>query len=213
HSPANGEKRNDTAGQVWCIFLTMANHKEPRKEAVQNPPEPFAGDAVPPRNRFPWKTIVPLVVLAAIGITVVTRGNHANSEAKAAATAKSGPPPISVVMGTVAEKDVPIYRDGLGTVQAFNTVTVRSRVDGQLQKLSFREGQDVRAGDVLAQIDPAPFKTQVAQAEAKKAQDEAQLAFARIELKRDADLLAIKIVSPEAYDTQKAQVNQFEAAV
>jgi multidrug efflux system membrane fusion protein len=98
-------------------------------------------------------------------------------------------------------------------VQAFNTVTVRSRVDGQLKKLSFKEGRDVQAGELLAQIDPDPFRTQVDQLEAKKAQDEAQLSFARVELKRNADLLAQKIVSQEVYDTQKAQVDQLVALV
>lgn len=121
--------------------------------------------------------------------------------------------PVTAIIGTVMQKDVPIYLDGLGTVQAFNTVTVRSRVDGQLKKLSFREGQDVKAGELLAQIDPDPFKTQVEQFEAKKAQDEAQLGFARVELNRDADLLAQKIVSQEVYDTQKAQVDQLAALV
>lgn len=121
--------------------------------------------------------------------------------------------PIAAIIGTVMQKDVPIYLDGLGTVQAFNTVTVRSRVDGQLKKLSFKEGEDVRAGELLAQIDPDPFRTQVEQLEAKKAQDEAQLKFARVELKRNADLLAQKIVSQEVYDTQKAQVDQLEALV
>jgi membrane fusion protein, multidrug efflux system len=121
--------------------------------------------------------------------------------------------PVAAVIGTVMEKDVPIYLDGLGTVQAFNTVTVRSRVDGQLKKLSFKEGQDVQAGELLAQIDPDPFRTQVEQLEAKKAQDEAQLSFARVELKRNADLLAQKIVSQEVYDTQKAQVDQLVALV
>ena len=121
--------------------------------------------------------------------------------------------PVTAVIGTVMQKDVPIYLDGLGTVQAFNTVTVRSRVDGQLKKLSFKEGQDVQAGDLLAQIDPDPFRTQVDQLEAKKAQDEAQLSFARVELKRNADLLAQKIVSQEVYDTQKAQVDQTVALV
>jgi membrane fusion protein, multidrug efflux system len=121
--------------------------------------------------------------------------------------------PVVAIIGTVIQKDVPIYLDGLGTVQAFNTVTVRSRVDGQLKKLSFKEGQDVQAGELLAQIDPDPFRTQVEQLEAKKMQDEAQLRFARVELKRNADLLAQKIVSQEVYDTQKAQVDQLEALV
>jgi len=121
--------------------------------------------------------------------------------------------PVAAIIGTVMQKDVPIYLDGLGTVQAFNTVTVRSRVDGELKKLSFKEGQDVQAGQLLAQIDPDPFRTQVAQLEAKKAQDEAQLSFARVELKRNADLLAQKIVSQEVYDAQKAQVDQLVALV
>src|SRR6266496_2346204 len=84
-----------------------------------------------------------------------------------------GPPPVPVLPGIVARKDVPIYLDGLGTVQAFNTVTVRTRVDGQLKKVAFVEGQEVHAGDLLAEIDPDPFRTQVEQAEAKKGQDEA----------------------------------------
>lgn len=121
--------------------------------------------------------------------------------------------PVTAVIGTVLQKDVPIYLDGLGTVQAFNTVTVRSRVDGQLKKLSFQEGQDVHAGQLLAQIDPDPFRTQVEQFEAKKSQDEAQLKFAEVELKRNADLLAAKIVSQEVYETQKAQVDQLVALV
>src|ERR1041385_5901145 len=97
----------------------------------------------------------------------------------------AGPPPVPVVTGRVAQKDVPIYLDGLGTVQAFNAVTVRVRVDGELKKVAFTEGQDVKAGDVLAQIDSDPFRAQLEQVEAKKAQDEAQLANARIELERD----------------------------
>src|SRR5207237_5590656 len=96
---------------------------------------------------------------------------------------------------------------------AFNTVTVRARVDGQVQKIAFVEGQDVRAGDLLAQMDPAPFRAQVAQAEAKKGEDQAQLANAQIDLKRDAELLPQKIISQQMYDTQKALVTQLEATV
>src|SRR5947199_1081731 len=112
--------------------------------------------------------------------------------------------PVPVVAGTVNQKDVPIYLDGLGTVQAFNTVTVRARVDGQLEKVAFTEGQDVHAGDLLAKIDAKPFQTLVEQNKARKAQDEAQLANARLQLKRNSDLLANKILAQQDYDTQKA---------
>lgn len=121
--------------------------------------------------------------------------------------------PVPVVAGTVSRKDVPIYLDGLGTVQAFNTVTVRARVDGQVQKIAFVEGQDVHTNDLLAQIDPAPFQTQLDQSQAKKAQDEAQLTVAKITLQRDASLLADKILAQQDYDTQKATVEQLAAAV
>ena len=121
--------------------------------------------------------------------------------------------PVPVVPGVVTKQDVPIYLDGLGTVQAFNTVTVRSRVDGQVQRVAFVEGQDVQAGDLLAQIDPAPFQAQLDQNIAKKAQDEAQLSVARITLQRDADLLAGKILAQQDYDTQRALVDQLVATV
>jgi multidrug efflux system membrane fusion protein len=121
--------------------------------------------------------------------------------------------PVPVVPGVVEQKDVPVFLDGLGTVQAFNTVTVHSRVDGQVMKIAFVEGQEVHAGDVLAQIDPAPFKAQLDQNVAKKAQDEAQSAIARLTLERDKELLNSKILAQQDYDTQKAMVDQLEATV
>ena len=139
-----------------------------------------------------------------------------------AAPASGGPPgqrgagaggPVPVVPGTVTKKDVPIFLDGLGTVQAFNTVTIRARVDGEVQKIAFAEGQDVHAGDLLAQIDPAPFQAQLDQNVAKQAQDQAQLTAARVTLQRDATLLADKILAQQDYDTQKATVDQLAAAV
>lgn len=120
---------------------------------------------------------------------------------------------VPVVPGVVERKDVPIYLDGLGTVQAFNTVMIRSRVDGQVQKIAFVEGQDVHTNDLLVQIDPAPFQAQLDQCVAKKAQDQAQLAVARITLGRDKELIATKILSPQDYDTQAALVEQLEATV
>ena len=123
------------------------------------------------------------------------------------------PPPVPVVAGTVLEKDVPIYLEGLGTVQAWNTVTIRVRVDGQLDKVAFTEGQDVKAGDLLAKIDPLPFEASLAQAEAKKKQDEAQLSNARQNLQRDVQLRAGKVISQQEYDAQKTLVDQLAATV
>ena len=91
---------------------------------------------------------------------------------------------MPVVAGKVEQKDIPIYLDGLGTVQAFNTVTVHTRVDGQLQQVLFSEGQDVKTGDLLAIVDPRPFQAALDQAIAKKSQDEAQLANANVVLER-----------------------------
>ena len=121
--------------------------------------------------------------------------------------------PVPVVPGVVTKRDVPIYLDGLGTVQAFNTVTVRARVDGAIDKILFTEGQDVQAGDVLAQIDPRPYQAQLDEAVAKKAQDEAMLSNARLVLKRDEDLIKKTVLDQQSYDTQRYLVDQLVATV
>jgi multidrug efflux system membrane fusion protein len=142
-----------------------------------------------------------------------SRSSGATTNKAGMGAAAKGQQVVPVAVTTVTRKDVPIYLDGLGTVQAFNTVTVRSRVDGQLEKVAFVEGQDVRQGEVLAQLDARPFKAALDQAIGKKGQDEAQLANARLQLARDKELLAGKILAQQDYDTQKATVDQFEAAV
>jgi membrane fusion protein, multidrug efflux system len=154
-----------------------------------------------------------LCAVVLVGIFLVVHFYRAASAKRAAAAAHAGPPAVPVVEGKVAQKDVLIYVDGLGTVQAFNTVTVHVRVDGELKKVAFVEGQDVHAGDLLAQIDPDPFQTALEQTVARKAQDEAQVANAQLDLKRDTDLVQQKIATQQAYDTQKALVDQLVATV
>jgi membrane fusion protein, multidrug efflux system len=122
-------------------------------------------------------------------------------------------PPVPVTVATVTRQDVPLLMEGIGTVQPLNIVTIRSRVDGELQKVMFTEGQEVKAGDPLAQIDPRPFKAALDQAVAKKAQDEAQLANAQRDLERYEALARKDFSSRQQSDTQKAQVAQFQAMV
>src|SRR5262249_38571739 len=103
-----------------------------------------------------------------------------------ARAAQKGPahPPVPVKIAAVETADFPVYLTGLGTVQGFNTVLVRTRVDGQINKIDFKEGQLVRKGDTLVEIDPRPFQAALDQAKAKKAQDEANLANANLDLQR-----------------------------
>ena len=121
--------------------------------------------------------------------------------------------PIPVVVAPVVQRDVPIWLDGLGTVQAFYTVTVHTMVDGPLMAVDFKEGQDVRKGDVLALVDPRTFQAALDQATAKKAQDEALLANARVDLARYQKLVANNYTTAQQADTQRSLVAQLEAQV
>jgi membrane fusion protein, multidrug efflux system len=123
------------------------------------------------------------------------------------------PAAIPVQAATASNTDVPIYEAGLGNVQAFNTVTVKVRVDGELQKVDFTEGQTVKAGDLLAQIDPRPFQAQLDQAIAKEAQDQAQLGNARLNLQRDENLVIRQYATQQTVDNEKAGVAQLVATV
>jgi RND family efflux transporter MFP subunit len=124
------------------------------------------------------------------------------------------PPPSIPVLAAVAQSgDGPIYLDGIGTVQGYNTVTVRAQVDGTLSKVAFVEGQDVKAGDVLALIDPRPLRAQLEQAVAARARDAAQLANAKIDLQRYTTLVAQDSIAVQQLDTQRALVEQNAATV
>jgi membrane fusion protein, multidrug efflux system len=127
------------------------------------------------------------------------------------AAGRPAPPPIAVDMATVAHADVPIFLSGLGTVQAFYTVTVTARVDGELQKIAFTEGQTVKKGDLLAQIDPRPNQAAYEQALASKAKDAAQLANAKRDLDRYTILQPQDLASKQTVDTAHAAVDQLAA--
>jgi membrane fusion protein, multidrug efflux system len=118
-----------------------------------------------------------LGIIGALVLLIAWWGFHHRASSDQAGSRGAGGPssrragfggPVPVVAGKVEQKDMPIYLDGLGTVQAFNTVTVHTRVDGQLQQVLFSEGQDVKAGDLLAVVDPRPFQAALDQASAKK---------------------------------------------
>ena len=119
-----------------------------------------------------------------------------------------GAGPIPVIATAARRGDVPVTADAVGTIQALNTVTVRTQVDGRLLEIAFKDGQDVKKGDILAKVDPATYQAQYDQAMAKKAQDEAQLANARADLERYAKLAQTDYCSRQQADTQRATVAQ-----
>lgn len=123
------------------------------------------------------------------------------------------PAAIPVTVQSVQNSDFPVYLNGLGTVQPYNTVTVRSRVDGQVIKVGFRQGQMVNEGDLLVQIDPRPFQAALEQAQAKKAQDEANLKNAQLDLQRYNTLAVQDYASRQQLDTQQAKVDQLVAQI
>ena len=157
------------------------------------------------RKRWTWMSIALLA-------TVFVLGRAMLHKAASAATRKSTEP-VAVDTALVSRADVPIFLQGLGTVQAFYTVTVTARVDGELQRVAFTEGQAVHKGDLLAQIDPRPNQAAFDQAVATKAKDEAQLANARRDFARYTELQPLDLASKQTFDTQRALVDQLAAQI
>jgi multidrug efflux system membrane fusion protein len=153
--------------------------------------------------------ILPIVALAAVGYFGWQRF-HAPAEAAKNAQ-KAAAPAIPVTIAPVARADFPVYLTGLGTVQGFNTVQVRTRVDGQIDKIAFKEGQLVNQGDLLVEIDPRPYQATLDQAKAKKAQDEANLANANLDLQRYTKLG--EFATRQQTDTQRSTVAQLTAQI
>lgn len=168
------------------------------------------GTAKKSRGRGFVMTLITLAILGGLGYLGWTvmhqqpQGNGRNQRPDL---------PVPVLAATPKVQDVPVYLDGVGAIRALNTVTVRAQVDGKLIAVKFNEGQDVKKGDVLGEIDPALYQASYDQAVAKKAQDEAQLANQRIDLTRYEQLAATNAGSKQQADTQRAAVAQTEALV
>jgi multidrug efflux system membrane fusion protein len=156
-----------------------------------------------------FRTSLLLSILALLAVTSCSK----SSQQAVQAAAKAAAAPVPVNVAPVLRQDVPIILTGLGTVQAYNTVTLKTRVDGQIMTVNFKEGQDVRKGQLLAVIDPRPYEVALETAKANMARDQAQLNTAKANLERSRALLAAGVVAQQDFDTQEASAGQFAGTV
>ncbi|MGA2127929.1 MAG: efflux RND transporter periplasmic adaptor subunit [Xanthobacteraceae bacterium] len=148
-----------------------------------------------------------------VAVAVVLRVRASTSAAATAREAPAAAAAIPVLVATAEAKDVPIILRGLGTVEAFNTVSVKSRVEGAITKINFKEGQEVHTGDVLIELDARPYRAALDQAKAVLVRDQASLANAQADLQRYAKLLQQSFAPEQQYATQKSTVAQGEASL
>ena len=170
---------------------------------------------VPKRRGLRWLIwLIVILALASAAYFIRQRGNHQESESvQKPKSGKTADLPIPVAITKATQGDFPIYLNGLGSVTALRTVTVRTRVDGQLMRVAFTEGQMVREGDLLAEIDPRPFLVQLHQAEGQLLRDEALLKNAEIDLVRYKTLLAQDSIAAQQAVTQEYLVQQYRGNV
>ena len=184
----------------------------PDLHEVQSPPPRASG-----RKTVIWIIVVFVVIgLGLLGIRALHKAPDQSSgrgQGGRGAGGADASRAIPVAVAQVQQRDIPVYLEGLGNVQAYYTVTIHSRVDGQLMQVRFREGQQLRKGDELALIDPRPYEVQLAQAEATKFKDQANLENAQRDLQRYADLYKQGVIAQQQYNTQQSVVAQQEGLV
>src|SRR3954468_10019352 len=189
-----------------------------REAAPPAPPSPEAPEPGEPRRRH-WLLIASVIVIAALLFFRFFHHGGGKPQAqggqggKAGAGGRGPQGPVPVLAATAATRDVGVYLNGLGTVAPLNTVSVRSREDGQLLRIDFQEGQTVRGGQLLAELDPRPFQVQLMQAEGQKDKDEATLRNAQVDLERYRILYAQDSIPKQQLDTQAATVAQIQATL
>src|SRR5438309_2231840 len=170
----------------------------------------------PVKKRSSARPIGILILIAALAVGFfIYRSTH-KTPTTAAAGRRANPDingRVPVAVTPAQRRDLPVYLDGLGSVEAFNTVTVKSRVDGQIMQINFTEGQEVHKGDLLATIDSRPFEVALAQAQANFARDQAQFTDAKLNATRYGQLTKDGVIPQQQYDTQMALSNQLQAAV
>jgi membrane fusion protein, multidrug efflux system len=180
-------------------------------------PSPAPQAPSPKRRAWIWVLLLAVVALGALYYRSTRATSQAQDPATAAAKGRAGAGQgsfvVPVVVAAAQRGDLPVYFSGLGTVTAFNTVTVHSRVDGQLINVAFKEGQFVHQGDLLAEIDPRPFQVQLEQAEGQLAKDQAQRRDAEVNYERFKLLFKEGVIPQQQLDTQAALVGQFDGAI
>jgi multidrug efflux system membrane fusion protein len=191
--------------------MTLEQPELPPSEIESRPLLTAGSEPARRPRRLLWAIVAVVIALAAW--LIFRRSGEQQSKSAAANGKTAAARTIPVVAVPAAVGDIGVYVDGLGTVTALNTVTIHSRVDGQLLEVAFQEGQIVHKGDLLAQIDPRPFEVQLTQAEGQRGKDEAALQNARLDLERYKVLAAQDAVPRQQLDTQEATVRQDEAAV
>ena len=155
-----------------------------------------------------WKSGVAVLAIG-VAIAGYVFINHLGRDKPRTAAA----PPVPVTAAVVAKTDMPVLTRGIGTVQAYKAVTVKTRVDGQIVKVSFEEGHDVKAGDQLFQIDPRPFQAALDLATAAQQRDKAQLTGAQLDLERFGKLIGSGFQSRQSFDQQQATVDSLKASI